>query len=69
VRVQVQYGRELVLEVLDDGARRANGRTAAPPGSGHGLIGMRERTALYGGSLDTGPRDGGGCAVRARLPL
>jgi DNA-binding NarL/FixJ family response regulator len=46
VGVSVRYGRDLVLEVLDDGARRANGRTAAPPGSGHGLVGMRERAAL-----------------------
>jgi signal transduction histidine kinase len=65
VSVTVEYGRELVLEVIDDGARR-NGHTA-PPGSGHGLVGMRERAALYGGSLEAGPRDGG-FAVRAVLP-
>jgi signal transduction histidine kinase len=68
VSVKVEYGRELVLEVLDDGAR-ANGHPAAPPGSGHGLVGMRERTTLYGGSLEAGPRPGGGFAVKARLPL
>ena len=51
--VTVGYGRELVLEVLDNGAR-ANGHPAA--GSGHGLVGMRERAALYGGSLEAGPR-------------
>jgi signal transduction histidine kinase len=66
VGVAIQYGRELVLSVIDDGAR-VNGH--APPGSGHGLVGMRERAALYGGTLEAGPCEGGGFAVRARLPL
>ncbi len=65
VTVSVQYGRDLVLEVIDDGAR---GNGHAPPGSGHGLVGMRERAALYGGSLEAGPREGRGFAVRAVLP-
>ena len=53
--------------------RRAPGRDGAGdadtvPG-GHGLIGMRERVALFGGELATGRRNGGGYAVRARLPI
>ncbi len=43
-----------------------------PPGdgsAGYGLIGMRQRVAMYAGELDAGPREGGGFRVRARLPL
>ncbi|MEQ4301207.1 sensor histidine kinase [Plantactinospora sp. B6F1] len=57
----------LHLEILDDGA----GRTAAPasPG-GHGLAGMIERAAAYGGKVEAGPRpDGPGWRVRARVRL
>jgi signal transduction histidine kinase len=56
--------RELCLEVCDDG-RPVNG--AGP--DGHGLIGMRERVALFGGSFTAGRRTGGGWVVRAGLPL
>jgi signal transduction histidine kinase len=54
----------LRLEVLDDG-RGVNGRAAA---GGHGLVGMRERVAVYGGSFEAGPRAGGGYRVAVRLP-
>lgn len=64
-RVALRYGREaLEVEIADDGRAAANGA-----GAGHGLVGMRERVALYGGELEAGPRRGGGFAVRARLPL
>ena len=55
----------LVLQISDDGA----GAAAAQDGAGHGLTGMRERVALYSGTLHTGPRPGGGYQVTARLPL
>lgn len=54
---------EVEVEVLDDGRG-----SAATGTSGHGLVGMRERVALWGGNLSTGPRQGGGYRVLARLP-
>lgn len=53
------------LEIADDGP----GPTAAADGIGHGLLGMRERVAFYGGTLDAGPREGGGFVLRAQLPV
>jgi signal transduction histidine kinase len=54
----------LELEVSDEGLgpRSSNG-------AGHGLTGMRERVALFGGELESGPRPGRGYLVRARLPV
>ncbi len=67
--VHVSYGAGcLELDITDSGA--AVGRSTAPvDGSGQGLVGMRERVALYGGQLQTGPRPEGGFRVHARLPL
>jgi signal transduction histidine kinase len=59
---------ELAIQVNDDGI----GSEAVPVagnGQGQGLIGMRERVSLFGGELRAGPREGGGFAVDARLPL
>ncbi|WP_328972082.1 sensor histidine kinase [Streptomyces sp. NBC_00239] len=71
--VRLTYGPEHVaVEVSDDGAGSVNGPGGGPysgSGSGYGLIGMRERVVLHGGTLEAGPGDGGGFRVAARLPL
>ncbi len=68
-KVTVRYRRGILeLEVLDEGRAIANGSQAREAGA-HGLIGMRERVELYGGSLHAGPRPQGGFVVCARLPV
>ena len=63
--VIVRFGHEtLELSITDDGSAPPNGNS-----SGHGLVGMRERVALYGGDFEAGPRAQGGFRVAARLPL
>jgi signal transduction histidine kinase len=57
----------LELVIADRGPGRVPGQPS--DGGGQGLIGMRERVALYGGDLRTGPRRGGGFEVRVRLPV
>jgi signal transduction histidine kinase len=57
--------RALEVDVVDDGG----GTAEDGGGSGFGLLGMRERAAFFGGTLDAGPLPRGGFAVRARFPL
>jgi signal transduction histidine kinase len=69
-QVMIRYrDQDVMVEVIDDGrgvtAPTSNGRARV----GHGLIGMRERVAVFGGDLEAGPRPGGGFRVAARLPL
>jgi signal transduction histidine kinase len=72
VRLAYRPG-EVELEVTDDGGPAASERgavpEAAPRGNGHGLPGMRERAAVFGGQVSAGPRPGGGWQVRTVLPL
>ncbi|MBP0452015.1 sensor histidine kinase [Kitasatospora sp. RG8] len=71
-RVSVDFGeRELAVLVEDDGRGSTDEQlaTGGIDGQGHGLIGMRERVGMVSGSLDVGPRPGGGFRIRAVLPL
>ncbi len=63
VRLTTGQG-HVTIEVLDDG----HGATILP-GSGHGIVGMRERALLLGGDIEAGPRPGGGFRIVAHLPI
>lgn len=63
--IVVRYGAgELHLQVVDDGSGAGSGW-----GSRRGLIGVKERVGLFGGSFEAGPTPGGGWQLRATLPL
>jgi signal transduction histidine kinase len=67
VNVKVEYGtNSLVISVADNGLGAATALTS--DGAGHGIIGMRERVALYDGTFSAGPLDGGGYVVNASFP-
>ncbi|MDT0166848.1 sensor histidine kinase [Actinotalea sp. AC32] len=66
VTVVVQWRpSSLTVEITDDG----RGAAATSDGAGQGVLGMRERAAMLGGTLAVGPRPGGGYRVRAEIPL
>jgi signal transduction histidine kinase len=71
VRVEVAYrGDGLAIEVRNDAvAPVLVGSGTRDAGGGHGLVGMRERAAMLGGSLDAGPTEDGGFLVSAVLPV
>ncbi|RSM69199.1 sensor histidine kinase [Actinoplanes sp. ATCC 53533] len=67
VRVTLAYGDDhLRVEIADTGGRPG---ASAGTGTGRGLIGLRERLAVYGGVLQAGPRLSGGYRVQARIPV
>ncbi|MEU6740802.1 sensor histidine kinase [Streptosporangium sandarakinum] len=67
-RVRIAYRpRELLLEITDSGP--LDGRAGPAGGPGAGLVGVRERVALFHGSLSAGPEPGGGYGVRAAFPV
>jgi signal transduction histidine kinase len=68
VDVELRYADDLLRLRVRDNGPGPPGRAAAGPGTGHGLLGMRERATAAGGSLRTGEAPGGGFCVEAELP-
>jgi signal transduction histidine kinase len=68
--VSITYGGDhVVVQVDDDGPGRPARPWSRPQGTGSGIVGMTERAVSLGGTLEAGPRPGGGFRVRARLPV
>jgi signal transduction histidine kinase len=70
--VRLEYRpHDLLITVSDDGPPPGAAPAAQPsgPAGGRGLIGLRERIAVYGGELDAGPRPSGGWRLTARIPV
>ncbi|GAA3393006.1 sensor histidine kinase [Cryptosporangium minutisporangium] len=68
--VRIDYGADrLWIEVTDAGGVASDPERAEPDGAGQGLIGLRERLAVYGGVLQAGPRIRGGYRVEAVIPF
>ncbi|MEU3479327.1 sensor histidine kinase [Streptomyces sp. NPDC033754] len=68
VSVTVEYGHDRLLVEVSDTGGRARRAAESEPGGGHGLLGLRERLAIYGGTLHAGDRPDGGFRVRAVIP-
>jgi signal transduction histidine kinase len=67
VTTSIRYSPETIsVDVVDSGSEAT---TPATTGAGRGLLGMRERVGLYDGTLESGPRPGGGWRVSARIPM
>jgi signal transduction histidine kinase len=67
--VRVCYATDQVqIEVIDDGPAQRDRAQSAAPGTGHGLVGLRERAMTLGGTLDAGPAESGGFRVSTHLP-
>lgn len=68
--VRLSYSYDLLtIAVTDDGGGTAPSPATTAPGSGYGLMGMRERAHSVGGQLSAGRRPGGGFEVTTELPL
>jgi signal transduction histidine kinase len=68
VTIRLRYGPNVVdVEILDDGGGQLT-VSPRPAAGGHGLVGMRERVTVHGGTFDAGPKLGGGWRVTVQVP-